>query len=229
MAKRFIDTGMFSDSWFCELTPNSKLLYIYLITKCDHAGIIDLNIRLAEFETGIKQLAKSFQTVRKDLGNRLVSLRDNYYILPKFVKYQYPKGLNANVKAQQSVINRLREFDQDYNSLLTVREELSNSSLTVQDKDTDTDKDKDMDSDKVKKKRFIHPEIWEVKAYFCEKGYSEESATRAFNGYDAAEWHDTNGKPVRNWKQKMNNVWFKPENLTSAAKSITVQKAKGFE
>ena len=139
MAKRFINTEIFSDSWFSELSPQNKLFYVYLFTNCDHAGIIDLNPRLAEFETGIKGLAKSMQTVTEELGNRLVRLRDNYYCLPKFVKFQYPKGLNTNVKAQLSVVNRLAEFDLDYNSLLTVTKQLSNSSLTVQDKDIDKD------------------------------------------------------------------------------------------
>lgn len=144
MSKRFIDTGMFSDSWFCELSANAKLFYIYLITKCDHAGIIDLNIKLAEFETGIKQLAKSYQTVSKELGNRLLRVKDNYYILPKFLKFQYPKGLNTNVKAQLGVINRLNEFGLDLNSLETLSKDLSNSYLTVQDKDKDKDKEQDI-------------------------------------------------------------------------------------
>ena len=157
MAKRFINTEIFSDSWFSELSPENKLFYVYLFTKCDHAGIIDLNPRLAEFETGIKGLAKSMQTVTKELGNRLVRLRDNYYCLPKFVKFQYPKGLNTNVKAQLSVVNRLAEFDLDYNSLLTVTKQLSNSSLTVQDKDIDIDKDIEIKTEK-KKDKFILPD-----------------------------------------------------------------------
>ena len=59
MAKRFIDTGMFDDSWFMHLSSDSKLTFIYLITNCDHAGIIDLNVSLMEFKTKIKGLEKS--------------------------------------------------------------------------------------------------------------------------------------------------------------------------
>lgn len=152
MAKRFIDTGIFHDSWFSELKPTNKLFYIYLFTKCDHAGVIDLNPRFAEFETGIKGLSNCLETVNEDLGNRLLRLRDNYYILPKFLKFQYPKGLNINVKAQKSVINRLSEFNLDYelltNSLETVSKQLRESYLTPQDKDKDKDKDTDIDTDR---------------------------------------------------------------------------------
>jgi len=54
MAKRFIDTALFDDSWFMDLSVENKLFFVYLITNCDHAGIIDLNLKLAEFKTGIK-------------------------------------------------------------------------------------------------------------------------------------------------------------------------------
>ena len=70
----------------------------------------------------------------------------------------------------------------------------------------------------VKKKRsnvFIPPTIDEVKEYFNENGYSEQSATKAFNYYDIANWYDSKGSAIKNWKQKMQMVWFKDENKES--------------
>jgi uncharacterized protein YdaU (DUF1376 family) len=52
----------------------------------------------------------------------------------------------------------------------------------------------------------------EIVNYFKENGYKEEVAKRAFNYYNEANWHDASGKKVLNWKQKMQSVWFKPEN-----------------
>lgn len=61
------------------------------------------------------------------------------------------------------------------------------------------------------------PTLQEVINYFIEKGYSEESAKKAFEYYEAGRqnghWFDSRGNIVLNWKQKMNSVWFKPENL----------------
>jgi len=56
------------------------------------------------------------------------------------------------------------------------------------------------------------PTLEHVKEYFKSKGYTKESATQAFNHYETLNWHDKDGKPVLNWKNKMVNVWFKPEN-----------------
>lgn len=61
-------------------------------------------------------------------------------------------------------------------------------------------------------KKFTPPSKEEVKEYFKLNGYKDEVANRAFNFYDSADWHDTQGRPVKNWKQKMIGVWFKEEN-----------------
>jgi len=61
-------------------------------------------------------------------------------------------------------------------------------------------------------KKFIPPTLQEVIDYFNEKGYSKEAATKAFNFYSAGDWSDSKGSKVKNWKQKMNGVWFTDEN-----------------
>ena len=68
---------------------------------------------------------------------------------------------------------------------------------------------------KVKKskveKEFLPPSALEVELYFFEKGYSKEVGKKAHEFYHVADWHDGNGNKVKNWKQKMNSVWFKDE------------------
>jgi len=58
----------------------------------------------------------------------------------------------------------------------------------------------------------------EVIDYFILNGYKKEVAIRAFNYYNEANWHDASGKKVLNWKQKMQSVWFKPENKVQEVK-----------
>lgn len=67
------------------------------------------------------------------------------------------------------------------------------------------------------KKQFIAPTVEDVKAFFLEKGYTETSAIKAFDYYDVANWIDGKGNQVKNWKQKMNGVWFKDENKLKTA------------
>ena len=67
---------------------------------------------------------------------------------------------------------------------------------------------------KINTKVFIAPTPEDVIKYFKENGYDENLASRAFKYYDTANWKDSKGKQVKNWKQKMQGVWFKEENKT---------------
>jgi hypothetical protein len=154
MSKRFIDTETFDDSWFMELSKDGKLFWLYCITKCDHAGIIKINQKLCKFQTGIVNI----QTVIEELGNRLVTLNEDLYFIPNFIKYQYPNFPQSNVRQQSSAISILCKyglFDTETNSLLTLNKEYTNSSLTLNkelansyDNDNDNVIDTDIRSEK---------------------------------------------------------------------------------
>jgi hypothetical protein len=62
------------------------------------------------------------------------------------------------------------------------------------------------------KKEFLPPSLDEVIKYFDENNFSQIAARKAFEYYNIANWKDSTGKQVKNWKQKMISVWFKPEN-----------------
>lgn len=61
-------------------------------------------------------------------------------------------------------------------------------------------------------KEFVPPTLDEVKLYFKENEFNEETAIRMFKSYSVADWVDSKGNKVKNWKQKAQMVWFKPEN-----------------
>jgi uncharacterized protein YdaU (DUF1376 family) len=80
---------------------------------------------------------------------------------------------------------------------------------------------------KKPKKVFIPPTVDQVVEYFLFKGYSEFSARKAFDYYDVADWVDASGNPVLSWKQKMNGVWFKPENEISKSVAPAPMQPRG--
>jgi hypothetical protein len=136
MAKRFIDTNLFSDEWFNGLSKDGKLFFVYFITTCDHAGILKLNKRLCEFQTEIK----SMDTVIEELGNSLVTLKEGLIFMPKFIKFQYPNFPKSNVKQQESALKILISHGVEMDKLksyLTVREELVDSYVNEHDNVSD--------------------------------------------------------------------------------------------
>jgi hypothetical protein len=60
-------------------------------------------------------------------------------------------------------------------------------------------------------KIFTPPNFEEFKAYCKDNGF-ENIAERAFKGYDAANWHDSQGSQIKSWKQKLQHVWFQDRN-----------------
>jgi hypothetical protein len=122
MAKRFIDTGLFDDEWFIDLSKEQKIIWVYCITKCDHAGLLHLNLKLAPVQTGIKDIL----TVIKELGNRIVTVREQLFFIPKFIEFQYPGFPKSKVKQQASAIDLLIKYNLFDEENYTLRKQLAN-------------------------------------------------------------------------------------------------------
>jgi len=203
MSKRFIDTNLFSDEWFMDLSKDGKLLWLYLITNCDHAGLISINAKLCRFQTGIKSL----ETTYKELGNRLVTISKGFIFIPKFITFQYPNFPYSKVRAQVSAINRLKEFNLFDEDTETLTKGLTNSYGNVHGNDNGLGNEQKG----ISKAKFKPPTENEVIEYFKEKGYKISAAKKAFEFYNVANWIDSKGNKVKNWKQKMISIWMKDE------------------
>lgn len=123
MAKRFIDTGLFDDEWFSELTSDSKIFWMYYLTKCDHAGLLKYNKRLIEFQCGFKDLDK----VLDEFRNRIVRVSEQLLFCPKFIDFQYPGFPECNFKAAISAKEVLIKNGIDPNCYETVAKDFTKS------------------------------------------------------------------------------------------------------
>lgn len=54
---------------------------------------------------------------------------------------------------------------------------------------------------KAKHRQFVRPTLDEVRAYAIQRG-REDLAERFYEYFEIGEWKDSEGKPVKNWKQK---------------------------
>lgn len=200
MAKRFIDTNIFNDEWFCDLSKDCKLFFIYYITQCDHAGVLRLNRKLCEFQTGLKSL----ETVIKELGNCLVTVKENVFFLPKFLKFQYPNFPNSNVKQQDGALKILEGFGIDFNNYLTVNKELPNSYVYVSVNDNDNNKEESIDFSlkKEEKKSTVKKPLEDRKKDFMltikkyKDEHPEKYPTRIYNDF-YKYWTENDGKQMR--------------------------------
>lgn len=130
-----------------------------------------------------------FIGLSKERTRKLISsLVDKGYITSSI---EYKKGtrevdkrwLKATIPYGRFQPYPLVENDQDINTELLIQEKKEIS--------------KDISKEK---KRFTPPTISEVEAYIKEKGY-HFNAKAFFDYYASANWHKSDGKAVKNWKQ----------------------------
>ena len=106
MAKRFIDTKIWDKAWFRRLTPKNKLIWIYLLTRCDHAGIWDADWEASEFFIGDYV---SFDELPEEITSKMKYIEgEDQYFIPSFIDFQYGE-LKENSKPHLSVLKRLTE------------------------------------------------------------------------------------------------------------------------
>ena len=143
MAKRFIETDLWKKKWFRKLPINVKLFYFYILTNCDHAGMYDVDLELAEFQIGM-DIDKD--NILKHIGDHIEIIKDDKWFLRKFVDFQYGILKDTN-NAHKSVIKILNR----YGINLGANEVLTSSSQT--------DQEQEQEQNKVKNKVKINKEL----------------------------------------------------------------------
>lgn len=205
MAKRFTDTDKWKKSFLRGLKAPYKLLWIYILDECDHAGIWHVEIDIAQIKIGEKL---KLDTAIESFGGRIIDLGEKWFI-PDFIEFQYGE-LNPQNRAHNSVINILRKYD-----LLTEELKIKLLESPLQGAmDKDMDKDKVKEQDKVKEKprevKKSIPGIEDFLAYAKSlKQYQPEldqAIEAKYNQWVADGWKDGYGKPIKVWQTKLQNT-----------------------
>jgi hypothetical protein len=216
MAKRFTDTDKWKKKFLRGLQAPYKLLWLYILDECDHAGvwIVDFDVARLRLDEDVFE-----DEALKAFGDKIFKIDNGErWLILDFIEFQYGKLKETN-NAHISVIKTLKKYGIWYEDKLLV-EDLISPSQGAKDMDKEKDKDKDKEKEGVEKK-FNPPTIEDFKNYFEANGYSKDLAERAWKGYSEADWKDSKGNKVKNWKQKCQHVWFKPENKNGTNKQTS--------
>ena len=169
MAKRFIDTKIWDKAWFRKLDKSSKLIWIYILTKCDHAGIFDADWEAMNFFIGTN--INNVDMIPTSIKEKMLKVKVNQYFIPSFIEYQYGQ-LRINSKPHLSVIKRLEEKG--------LNNYLQKSLITLKDKEKDKEKDIDKREDKfinnvnkvIKEKKYTNEETDNFVGFWTERNNS---------------------------------------------------------
>jgi hypothetical protein len=148
MAKRLTDSAKWNDNWFNELPPDVKLIWLYVLDTCDHAGVYKVSFKSIRFYTGTERSETEIIEYLKDR----IYIADDKWFIPKFITFQYKNFFTSKtpaiVSARELLIshNIIKPND---NVLPMVNKQLSNDSITlIEPLSNDYIRTKDMDMDK---------------------------------------------------------------------------------
>jgi len=208
------------DSEVSRMSPCTRELWLYLLRKVNHTDFGRLRRGQGYFR---------LSEVQKDLSWYVG------YRLEKYSKSQFTKSLRrlneSNMietsKATHGMLVTICKYDcyqnpknYESNSEERVKATPKQSSICNIYKNENNAK---------KKREFVPPSLEEFKSYFENNGYPVEKAITVFRGYDEAGWHDSKGNKIKNWKQKCQHVWFRPENKAPIAATNNSKSQSSYE
>lgn len=210
------------DEHLNSVSIEAQLLFTRILSVSDDCGVVPANeYTLKSLTNPPDKIRRKFQDFVQELvsTNLLIGFEYNGkpYLCFKRESFERQQAylIKNRTKSEYLKIEK-DDFFRVYEQISALPENSGNNSKIPQ-VSLLTHKEIKDNSNKIKDKRegqdkFKPPTLQEVKEFFKEKGYMDKIAVTAFNHYDLAKWHDTKGNPVKNWKQKMNTVWFKDEN-----------------
>lgn len=175
-------------------------IYVRLLcAQHQHGGRIDTNVLRAQCDsiTGGDTIYAKFHHDERGSYNK--RLNDEMVLRAE-----------KAAKARESVNKRWEKHRYDSNTNVLRSEDVNVN------EDIGLNKNAVILNKEAKTKKIEYPTKLEVIEFFTENGFSHQVAEKAFLYYSEANWKDSKGNTVKNWKQKMRGVWFKDENKSQA-------------
>ncbi|MDH3324046.1 MAG: hypothetical protein OEL89_00245 [Candidatus Peregrinibacteria bacterium] len=113
MSKRFTETEKWENPFFDSLTIEYKIVWLYMLDKCDIAGIFKVNYRAIEFSTTVKT---NEDLILENYKDRVVFIDKETLFIPSFIEKQKNFPLNLKNKCHKGIFDRLNAHGITYNN-----------------------------------------------------------------------------------------------------------------
>ncbi|MEQ9823455.1 MAG: hypothetical protein ABQ298_03640 [Puniceicoccaceae bacterium] len=153
MKKRFTDCDIWEKDWVLDLPNEYLLLWYYVLSKCDHAGVFKVNLRSFCLLRGVKvSHDRALELFNMDKDRIRVLAPDRWFI-EDFIVFQYGEILNRRNRVHDSICQCLERSGVNLDSIRGLKEVIESSKrdqngVTHAPKDKVQDKDKDKDKEK---------------------------------------------------------------------------------
>lgn len=198
-----VPKSLFINPRYKGMSNTSKMLYAILKDRMDLSrknGWSDENGDIfLLFDQ--QELADLLTTSRITINRNMKDLKDAGLLEP--VRQGLGKPNKLYIRKPEPYIHQdvSEMLHSDVSKMLHLNVKKFNSNDTDISDTEKSDTERGAKPPKSKRKAFTPPLFEEVLAYVMDKGLNVD-AKRFFDYYEAGDWHDAKGKPVKNWKQK---------------------------
>ena len=200
-----------------KIKPNHIALYTFCVEHCNRLGWkskFGLPIEMAKDAIGIRSYNTFINTLNDLIEFGFIILIEksrNQYSSNIIALSNFDKALDKALD-KASIKHVTKQGESTVQSIDSIIKHITNIPIN---KYTSKQVNIILNYFNKKNRKFTPPILDDVKQYFKENGYKEDTAIKMFKSYSINDWKDSNDKPVKNWKQKAINVWFKDENKIS--------------
>ena len=174
-----------------------------LAGKQNNGGVLMINDRIAFNERMLATIFRREESVInlalktfEDFG--MVEIINDVITIPNWSKHQSLDKIESKKAYDREYQRKRREKAK---LLLECKENNRTSIVDMSNDNRSLDKNKNKNK-KENKNIFIPPTIDEIKTYIAEKELNVDADT-FFKYFSEGDWHDSQGKAVKNWKQKL--------------------------
>ena len=199
MAKRFIDTNIWDKGWFRKLEYKWKLFWIYILTKCDNAGIWDIDFEAASFFIGTPIKGSDIPEI---IRKKMKKIDNDQLFIQSFLEFQHG-SLSENVPPHKPIIARLRA--KGLNRVLdTLLKPLKKKTILLKDKVIVKVKEKEKKKGLEKRSELFLKEVLKFK-----EEYPQETLDEFYN-----YWTEPN-KSQTKMRFELQSTWDMARRLSS--------------
>tara|TARA_R110002110_G_scaffold12412_4_gene58980 strand:+ start:338 stop:988 length:651 start_codon:yes stop_codon:yes gene_type:complete len=175
MAKRFTDSDKWKKGFMRNLPTKYKLLWLYILDDCNHAGVWETDFEVASIRIGSK--ISENEAIKHYADNIRIFDNGDKWFVPKFIDFQYGQ-LNSNSRPHQAVIKLIDKYD-----LYSIKgvSPIDNGEL-----------------DKPVLKRFKKPSISDIDTYCAERA-NNVVAEKFYDFYESNGWK-VGKNSMKDWK-----------------------------
>lgn len=146
MSKRLTGTNKWDQAWFRKLSPTMKCVWMFMLDRCDHAGILEIDFESMSFFVGENIDEEQFLNIFSD---KIKQISSSKIFITDFIEFQYGV-LNPDNRVHKSVISRLEKLG----SFKGLKNPLLGDKDKEKDNKKDNKKDKNNNKEKEEKKNF---------------------------------------------------------------------------